>query len=361
MAILSCFVKSRVMNVAFSWSWIIGMDGSTNFNEQKRYIDFTAAMGYETVLVDALWDTQIGKEKVEELAKYAADKGVALFLWYNSNGYWNDAPQGPRGIMNNTIARRKEMKWMQKMGVRGIKVDFWAGDKQETMRLYEQVLSDANEYGIMCDFHGCTLPRGWERMYPNYIGSEAVLASENLKFNQHFDDVEAYNASLHPFIRNAVGSMEFGGTILNKRLNRTNAGGTYRRTGDAFQLATAVLFQNPVQMFGLTPNNLEDAPAEAMDFMRAIPTTWDETRYIDGIPGEYVVLARRNGDKWYVAAANAIDQTLEVNVKDVLEALGLEKADVRLISGGNDPSETAPKAKYTVKIPKNDGAVLIVE
>ena len=167
-----------------SWSWIIGMDGSTKYEEQLRYIDFSAAMGYQSVLVDALWTTQIGYDKVEKLAKYGAEKGVGLYLWYNSNGYWNDAPQSPRGIMDNAIARRKEMKWMQSIGIRGIKVDFFGGDKQVTMQLYEDILADANEYGLLVIFHGCTLPRGWERMYPNFASSEAVLASENLHFSQ---------------------------------------------------------------------------------------------------------------------------------------------------------------------------------
>ena len=345
---------------AGSWSWIIGMDGSTVYDVQKKYIDFTAEMGYQTVLIDALWDTQIGRDKIADLAAYAKSKGVAIFLWYNSNGYWNNAPQSPKGIMDNTIARRREMAWMKSIGIRGIKVDFFGGDKQETMRHYEAILSDADDNGLMVIFHGCTLPRGWEKMYPNYVGSEAVRASENLVFSQYECDQEAQAACLHPFIRNAVGSMEFGGCFMNERLERTNTRGTIRRTTDVFQLATCVLFQNPIQNFALAPNNMQDAPKVCLDFLREVPTTWDETRYIDGLPGEYVVLARRNGDKWYVAAANAVDQTLEVNVKDVLEALGLDKADVRLISGGNEPSETAPKAKYTVKIPKNDGAVLII-
>lgn len=297
-----------------TWHWMIWDDASCNYDDVKKFIDLASEMGWEYTLIDGLWDKQIGYDKIEELIRYAISKGVEPFLWYNSNGSWSDAPQGPHDRMSNPIARKEEMKWMKKMGVKGIKVDFWAGDKQETMRLYEQVLSDANEYGIMCIFHGCTLPRGWERMYPNYIGSEAVLASENLKFNQHFDDVEAYNASLHPFIRNAVGSMEFGGTILNERLNRGNDGGTYRRTSDNFQLATAILFQNPVQMFGLCPNNLEDAPAEAMNFMRNVPTTWNDTRYIDGYPGKYVILARRHGDQWYVAAINNTGEPLKVEV-----------------------------------------------
>lgn len=259
-----------------SWSWIIGMDGSTNYKEQLRYIDFSAAMGYQSVLVDALWDKQIGRDKIEELAKYGKDKGVALYLWYNSNGYWNDAPQTPRGIMDNAIARRKEMKWMQSIGIRGIKVDFFGGDKQMTMQLYEDILSDANEYGLLVIFHGCTLPRGWERMYPNFASSEAVLASENLHFSQGSCDNEAFNATLHPFIRNTVGSMDFGGSALNKYYNADNAPrGSRRVTSDVYALATAVLFQSPVQHFALAPNNLTDAPSWAIDFMKEVPTTWD--------------------------------------------------------------------------------------
>ncbi len=182
-------------------------------------------------------------------------------------------------------------------------------------RLYESILSDADDHGLMVIFHGCTLPRGWERMYPNYVGSEAVLASENLVFDQHYDDMEAFNACLHPFIRNTVGCMEFGGSFLNKRYNRTNDGGQIRRTTDVFQLATAILFQNPIQNFALTPNNLTDAPQVALDFMRQVPTTWDETVFIDGYPGKYVVLARRHGFQWYIVGINAQKEPLKLDVK----------------------------------------------
>lgn len=229
-----------------TWSWILWQDGSINYDDQVRYVDLAAAMGYEYVLVDNWWDKYIGRERMEQLIKYACSKGVEVFLWYSSSGYWNDIEQGPVNKMDNSIARKQEMRWMQSMGVKGIKVDFFGGDKQETMRLYEEILSDADDHGLMVIFHGCTLPRGWERMYPNYAGSEAVLASENLIFSQHACDNEAFNATLHPFIRNAVGCMEFGGVFLNKRLNRGNDGGTTRRTTDIFQLATAVLFQNPI-------------------------------------------------------------------------------------------------------------------
>ncbi len=151
-------------------------------------------------------------------------------------------------------------------------------------------------------------------MYPNYVGSEAVLASENLIFSQHSNDMEAFNACLHPFIRNTIGCMEFGGVVLNKRLNRTNDGGQIRRTTDVFQLATGILFQNPVQNFALAPNNLTDAPQIAIDFMKRIPTTWDEVCFIDGYPGKYCVLARRHGDTWYIAGINAGKEPLKLKL-----------------------------------------------
>ncbi|WP_336525588.1 glycoside hydrolase family 97 catalytic domain-containing protein [Bacteroides acidifaciens] len=345
-----------------SWSWIIGMDGSTNYKEQLRYIDFSAAMGYQSVLVDALWDKQIGRDKMEELAKYGKDKGVALYLWYNSNGYWNDAPQTPRGIMNNAIARRKEMKWMQSIGIRGIKVDFFGGDKQMTMQLYEDILSDANEYSLLVIFHGCTLPRGWERMYPNFASSEAVLASENLHFSQGSCDHEAFNATLHPFIRNTVGSMDFGGSALNKYYNADNAPrGSRRVTSDVYALATAVLFQSPVQHFALAPNNLTDAPSWAIDFMKEVPTTWDEVRFIDGYPGKYVILARRHGDKWYIAGVNAQKETLKLKVNLPMFSNG-EKvrlfSDDKALQGGVKQIEIGKKQELQLAIPCNGGVLI---
>lgn len=331
-----------------TWSWIMWQDGSANYDDQVTYIDLAASLGYEHILIDAWWDKNIGREKMTELVNYAKSKNVDVMLWYSSSGYWNDIEQSPTGIMDNPIARKREMKWMQEIGVKGIKVDFFGGDKQETMRLYEAILSDADDYGLTVIFHGCTLPRGWERMYPNYVGSEAVLASENLIFSQHANDNEAFNACLHPFIRNTVGCMEFGGTLLNKRLNRTNDGGCVRKTTDVFQIATAVLFQNPVQNFAIAPNNLTDAPEEIINFMKDVPTTWDETAFIDGYPGKYCVLARRHGDKWYIAGINATKEPLKL------------KLDLNMINKGDkatiyydDSKRRATMKHIDIKNPNN--------
>lgn len=334
-----------------TWSWILWQDGSINYDDQVRYVDLAAAMGYEYVLIDNWWDNNIGRDRMEQFIKYARSKGVEVFLWYSSSGYWNDIEQSPVNRMDNSIARKQEMRWLQSQGVKGIKVDFFGGDKQETLRLYEEILSDADDHGLMVIFHGCTLPRGWERMYPNYVGSEAVLASENLVFDQHFCDNEAFNATLHPFIRNAVGCMEFGGVFLNKRLNRGNDGGTIRRTTDIFQLATAVLFQNPIQNFALAPNNLTDAPQICLDFMKQVPTTWDETRFIDGYPGRYIVLARRHGDTWYIAAANATAEPLKLK----LDLPMLAGQEVSLYS---DDKKMQPQLKLQ-KI-KTDGSLQLM-
>ena len=288
-----------------TWSWILWQDESCNYKDQQIFIDLAAEMGYEYILIDALWDKQIGYENMPSLIAYAQSKGVDVILWYNSNGAWNDAPQGPKQRMDTAPARQKEMAWMKSVGVKGIKVDFFGGDKQTTMKLYEDILTDANQYGIFVVFHGTTLPRGWERMYPNHMGSEAALVSENLVFSQDFANKEAYTSTMLPFTRNAVSAMDFGPVFFNKRFSKQADKGTIRKTTDAFQLATSILYQSPVQHFGITPNNIQEQPEYVINFMKKIPTTWDETRFIDGYPGKYCVMARRFGSKWYIGATNA--------------------------------------------------------
>ena len=309
-----------------AWSWIIADDASCNFDTQKEYIDFAAAMGWESLLIDAQWDRQIGRDRIAELAKYGKEKGVYLYLWYNSNGNWNDAPQTPRNCLDKANARQAEMEWLEKTGIRGIKVDFFGGDKQCTMQLYYDILLDAMKHGIKVIFHGCTLPRGWEYIFPNYVASEAVRASENLRFSQGECDREAMDATFLPFLRNAVGSMDFGGSTLNwyyNKYNQPGKGGGHRITSDVFALATAVLFQSPVQHFSMAPGNLTDAPAWALDFMKQVPTTWEDIRFIDGYPGKYVVLARKSQQgKWYLTAVNGTKETLKLKLPVDMFAVG---------------------------------------
>lgn len=298
----------------YTWSWLVWQDNSINYDDQVEFIDLAAVMGYEYVLVDCSWDTQIGRDRVAELSRYAQSKGVHLLLWYNSNGFENDAPQTPKNCMNTPVSRKREMAWLKSIGVKGIKVDFFAGDKQHTMQLYEDILSDANDYGLQVIFHGCTLPRGWERMYPNFVGSEAVLASENTYFSEHHAEREAFELTMHPFCRNAVASMDWGGTIMNRYMSRDNKSRHARRTSDVFEMAAAIVNQSSLQCIAIQPNNLTELPQFELEFLKSVPTAWDETRLIDGYPTKYVVIARRHGSDWYIAGMNATDKPLKLEL-----------------------------------------------
>lgn len=354
-----------------AWSWIIADDASCNFDTQKEYIDFAAAMGWESLLIDAQWDRQIGRDRIAELAKYGKEKGVYLYLWYNSNGNWNDAPQTPRNCLDKANARQAEMEWLEKTGIRGIKVDFFGGDKQCTMQLYYDILFDAMKHGIKVIFHGCTLPRGWEYIFPNYVASEAVRASENLRFSQGECDREAMDATFLPFLRNAVGNMDFGGSTLNwyyNKYNQPGKGGGHRITSDVFALATAVLFQSPVQHFSMAPGNLADAPAWALDFMKQVPTTWEDIRFIDGYPGKYVVLARKSQQgKWYLTAVNGTKKTLKLKLPVDMFAVGQtvnvysDKATKEVTPAGSVKKVKIGKKQTMEAVIPVNGAFLVTE
>ncbi len=325
-----------------AWSWLVWQDPSMNEADQRAFIDLAATMGWEYILIDALWDANLGREKLAELVAYAASKNVDVFLWYNSNGTWNDAPQGPRNLMDNAPARRREMTWLKSIGVKGLKVDFFGGDKQTTMKLYEDLLTEGNAHGLMLNFHGTTLPRGWERMYPNFLTGEAAMVSEMLIFSQDFADREAWNSTVYPFTRNAVAPLDYGPLVLNRSFHKEAGKGNQRRTTDAFQLATTVLYQSPLQHFGLTPNNLTEQPAFVINFLKQVPSVWDETRYLAGYPGKEVALARRHGDRWYVAATNGEQKTKEL----ALHLPFLAGRTLTLIHDG--PNQTAATRQVTV-------------
>ncbi len=346
----------------YTWSWLIWQDNSINYDDQVKFIDLASKMGFELCLVDNWWDQNIGRERMAELSKYAQSKGVSLMLWYNSNGHENDAPQTPRNCMNNSIARDKEMAWMKSIGVKGIKVDFFGGDKQETMKLYEDILFDANRYGLQCIFHGCTMPRGWERMYPNYVSSEAVLASENVYFSEGAAKSQPFELCMHPFCRNASGTMDWGGVIMNKYLSKDNKSRHKRYTTDTFEMASGITNQAAIQCVAMQPNNIDELPPLELDWMRSMPTTWDETQFIDGYPGQYVVLARRHGSQWYVAGLNAkaepLKLTLDLSMFPAGTKLNYYTDDPKTMQTKLNSLKTNKKQKAIVEIQPNGGIVL---
>ena len=354
----------------YTWSWLIWQDNSINYDDQVKMVDVAAAQGYEAILVDNWWDKQIGRKRIEELSKYAKSKKVSLMLWYNSNGFENDAPQTPRQIMNNSIARKQEMAWMKKIGVVGIKVDFFGGDKQETMKLYEDILSDANDYGLEVIFHGCTMPRGWERMYPNYVSSEAALASENVYFTDYHAKKEAFEMTMHPFSRNAVASFDWGGVMMNKYLSKDNKSRHQRFTSDVFEMATAITNQSSVNCICLYPNNLQDVPQWELDWLKNVPTAWEDTKFIAGYPTKYAVVARKssveNGSgaaltagRWFVGGLNATDKPLALT----LDLPMFAGKTVTYIT--DQPKKKGEKfftsIKKTLKVGKNGKAKVVIQ
>ena len=317
-----------------SWSWPLLGDDQTVVPVQKQFIDYAARMGWNYTLVDSAWDRQIGYDGLKELVEYGRPKGVKILIWYNSAGEWNTTPLTPRDLMEDDAIRRAEMK---KIADIGIKVDFFAGDAQSTIAYYHDIIEDAARAGLSVNFHGATLPRGWQRTYPNLMSMEAVRGMEYSTFEQANAERAPTHAAMLPFTRNVFDPMDYTPVVLDK-LPRTE-----RRSTAAFELATAVLFTSGIQHYAEIPAGMAKAPVYVQDFMKTVPVSWDDVKFIDGYPGQYVVLARRAGKKWYVAGINAEGQPRKVTVD--LSALGV-KGPGRLITDGGDPlgfkSETFP-------------------
>lgn len=292
-----------------SWSWAILKDDATVFDVQKKFIDYAEQMHWDYTLVDADWDRKIGYGRMRELAQYAAGKGIGLLAWYNSSGSWNKTEYSPKGKLLTRESRRAEFARLRDMGIKGVKVDFFGGDGQSFIAYYIDILKDAAEAGLLANFHGATLPRGWSRTFPNLMTAEAVRGFEFSTFEQDGQDKVAKHAAMLPFARNLFDPMDFTpmafGDIPRIR----------RATRNGFELAEAVLFTSGIQHFAEIPEGMATAPAYVQDLLRELPRSWDDMRFVDGVPARYVVLARRAGDTWYVAGFNAQDSAQEVSVE----------------------------------------------
>lgn len=282
-----------------SWSWIMSKDDSIVYSEQKRYIDFAADMKWKYCLIDANWDKNIGYDRIRELAAYAATKKVGLLLWYNSAGNWNTVKMTPKDRLLTPQSRREEFTLLKNMGIKGIKVDFFGGDGRSVIQYYIDILQDAAAAGLLVNFHGATLPRGWSRTYPHLLTTEAVKGFEMITFSQHDADNEANHATMLPFTRNVFDPMDFTPTNLYKIQSRVQ-----RKTTGAFELATSVIYLSGIQHIAESPAGMSQVPLFVKQFMQQLPDRWDEVRFLEGYPGKYIVIARRAGKKWYIAGIN---------------------------------------------------------
>ncbi len=286
-----------------SWSWVILKDGATVYNTQRQFIDFAASMNWKYCLIDALWDSQIGYTQIQQLADYAETKNVKILLWYNSAGDWNTTPQTPRDKMLTTGSRNAEFQILQDMDIGGIKVDFLAGDGQSMMKYYIDILKDAAKYNLAVNFHGCTFPRGWYRTYPNLVSMEAVKGEEYVTFDQYDADQQPSHCATIPFTRNLFDPMDFTPVNFSGIPNIT------RRTTGGFEIALSVLFTSGIQHIAETPSGMASQRDFVIKYMSNLPDRWDDTKFIDGFPGKFVVLARKTGDVWYIAGINGENTT----------------------------------------------------
>ena len=343
-----------------AWSWPLLKDSKTTYEVQKQFIDYAAGMGWRYCLIDSMWDTQIGYDKIKELADYARGKGVKILLWYNSAGSWNEAPLTPRNLMLTHESRIREFERLKALGVAGLKVDFFGGDGQSVIGYYLDILDDAAPYGLLMNFHGATLPRGWQRTYPHLMTMEAIKGLEFITFDQKNADEEPAHAAMLPFTRNVFDPMDFTPMVLDRIDN------IQRRTTSAFELALSVLFTSGIQHYAEIPEGMAKAPGYVRDFLKRVPAIWDDTKFLDGYPGKFVVLARRGGGRWYVAGINgeATAKTLTLNLGELpIRGAGTLIADG---DGGNlsfRQETVRPASDRTLKVtlPPQGGFVLVFE
>jgi alpha-glucosidase len=309
-----------------SWSWPLMGDGNTTFEVQRRFIDYAAEMGWKYTLIDALWDKQIGYEKIEELVEYARAKNVKILLWYNSAGDWNTSFQTPRNRMLERASRLEEFNRLQQTGVAGMKIDFFGGDGQSMIGYYLDILDDAAPYGFHINFHGSTLPRGLQRTYPYFMTSEAIRGLEFITFEQVNADRGPNHMAMIPFTRNVFDPMDFTPMVLD-RINRIQ-----RRSTSAFELALAVLFTSGIQHYAEIPEGMAKAPDYVRDYLRSLPAIWEEVKFLDGFPGRYAVVARQGGGRWFVSGINGENAPREL----ALDLTGLASGAVKgeLIADG---------------------------
>jgi alpha-glucosidase len=346
--------KSFIKPGIASWSWVLLKDDSTVYSVQKRFIDYAADMNWKYCLIDAEWDKKIGYDKIKELADYGKTKNVGLILWYNSAGSWNTVKYTPKDKLLTPESRAEEFGKLQKMGIKGIKIDFFGGDGQSMIAYYHDILLDAAKYNLLINFHGATLPRGWQRTYPHLMTMESIRGMEMITFDQGNADDEPAHATTIPFTRNAFDPMDFTPMALYKIPNIN------RKTTSAFELATSVIFLSGIQHMAETPEGMSHVPDFVKNFLRELPVNWDDVRFIDGYPGKLAIIARKSGAKWYVAGING--ENLEKNLK--LDLSFLTGYEGKIIADGKEDLSFAqntisPEKETNLAVMPNGGFVMV--
>ena len=325
---------------AVSWIYWANNRGSKDYKKVVEYIDFAAEMHWPYVLIDWEWDVMSNGGNITDAVNYAKSKGIKPMMWYNSGTAWLDPT--PVDRLLTAQHRVEEFSWLNKIGVYGIKVDFFAGDQQDMMKYYIDILKDAAKYHLMVNFHGASVPRGWARTYPNLMSTEAVLGAEWYNNNGTLTNKAACHNATLPFTRNVVGSMDYTPVTFSNSQHP-------HITSYGHELALSVVFESGLQHFADSPTSYNSLPTEPKEFLKTVPVSWDDTRLLDGYPGDKVIIARRKGNKWYMGGLNGQDKSQTLNLK--IDFIGKGNYQLKLIEDGKNTTSFSTKL---IQVKKGD-------
>jgi hypothetical protein len=323
-----------------SWIYWANNHGSKDYQKVVEYVDLAVEMNWPYVLIDWEWDVMSNGGNIKGAVEYANSKGIKPLMWYNSGTSWLDPTPNDRLLTEEKRAR--EFKWLNEIGVYGIKVDFFAGDQQDMMKYYIDILRDAAKYHLMVNFHGATIPRGWARTYPNLMTSEGVYGAEWYNNQPVLTNKAAEHNTTLPFTRNVIGSMDYTPVTFSNSQHP-------HITSFCHELALSVVFESGLQHFADRPSANISLPSEPKEFLRHVPVSWDDTKLLDGYPGEKVIIARKKGRRWYIGGLNGKDEAR--TLKLIFDFLGKGNFNLRLIKDGKDEKSFECE---TVKVKKGD-------
>ena len=327
-----------------SWIYWAYNHSSKDFQKVKEYIDLAHDMGWPYSLIDWEWDEMANGGNIEDALAYARERGVKINLWYNSGTSWiGPGAPGPQDRLRTREAREQEMTRLEQMGATGIKVDFFLPDGQEMVNYYLDILEDAARHHLLVDFHGCTIPRGWSRTWPNLMSMESVYGAEWYNNNRRMTNAAAAHNATLPFTRNVIGPMDYTPCTFTDSQNP-------HITTDCHELALPILFESGLQHMADRPEAYLSLPEPVRNLLSDLPSAWDDTRLLAGYPGESAVIARRCGDTWYIAGINGTEN--EITLEPVFSRIGQDDMISMLITDKGDKPGMGFNIQYNVKAGK---------
>lgn len=321
-----------------SWAWWSFPEGPFDAEVFHQFTNFSADLGWEYTLFDANW----WDPGIEPLVRQATGRKVGAMMWTHARDYETPAK------------RRSKLDEVAGYGAVGVKADFWCSDRQETIACMQSLFEDAAKRKLLVNLHGCTLPRGWHRTWPNFITAEAVLGAESYLYESKFTAKAAELNTVLPFTRNVVGPMDYTPFALSpKRYART--------TTAAHELANSIICTSGIIHYADSPEVYQSLPEDVVNVLRDAPARWDETRCLTADPGRIAIFARRSGTRWFIAGISGSEDAQSFTLDLAAFAMHPRRT---LIHEGDDAAmklisksiSTAPHFQHS--IPPRGGFVL---